>query len=264
MAQPLITSRFQRRRAFLRRLRLYGYGSVAVLFATFLAYLFIASPLFKVGSLSVSAPTEISEEGLLASLKAEVLAQPLGWLGADNYLSWPDTVSYTGSAISSVRIEKSFWSRGITITALPRTRAAVWCDGSIHIDACYWVDDGGLAFQHAPRAEGQLVQTIVDATPQTTVVIEQPVIDKQAFSIIQTILKETARLGVSTTNLNVHRELQEFWVDTEQGARIIFSLRFDPVPTALPALTEFLRKPGLGKLAYINLTVENRAYVKYR
>ncbi len=253
-------SRFQRRRTFFKRLRLYGYVSGGVLFAVLLVYLFAASPLFKIGALTIVGGESIDQEKLIALLKTEVVSQPLGWLGADNYLAWPTDLEYAAPQIAGLAIDKSFWSRGITITVTPRQRYAVWCnEGS----DCDWIDESGIIFEPAPVAEGQLVQTVFDQGG-TLGAIGDRVLASSSFNIVKKIIEGTKALDLSVTKITINRSAEEVLVDTGAGARIIFSMRFDPEQTALPALVRFIKKPGLSNLSYVNLTVENRAFTKQK
>ncbi len=255
-------SRLQRRQKFFRRLRLYGYASGGVLAAVLFFYLFAGSPLFKVGALKVVGGESIDQSALISLLKSQVAATSLGWLGADNYLAWPTTLDYTAPLVSSIAIEKSFWSRAVAITVIPRQRYAVWCgEAAAASDACYWVDETGVLFETAPVAEGQLVQTIFDTAP-TLGSLGSSVLETSTFQKVKKIIDGAKKLDMSIAKITVNRRLEEVWLDTAGGTRIIFSSRFDPEPTALPALSRFIKKPGLSGLAYVNLTVENRAFTK--
>ena len=256
------TPRLQRRRAFFRRLRLYGYVSLAVLLVVGIGYLIFGSPLFKIGELTVTGAPDINQDELIAQLKTQVAAGDSGWLGADNYLAWPETIEYSAPRVKSVSIEKSFWSRGITVTVTPRKRYTVWCAGTEETN-CYWTDETGTPFEYAPVSDGQLVQTVFSPTT-TSVSLGSPVLPTEDFTVVREILDGIQKLDLTVTRVTINEQSQELRVDTGSGARIIFSLRFDPKPTALPALARFIKKPGLAKLEYVNLTVENRAFVKNR
>ncbi len=252
------SSRLETRRTFFRRLRLYGYFSAVILILTGVVYLFTGSPLFKVGSLRVINANGIDESVLITTLKAQVAASSHGWLGADNWLAWSEKLTYSTPRIATISVTKSFWDRGITITVAPRERYVVWCGTN---ENCYWVDTNGVIFEPAPVADGQLVQTVFDdAEPVGS--IGNTVLATETFSIVKKILDGTQALSMNIVKVAIHRSLQELIITTAQGSRILFSLRFDPTPTALPALARFIQKPGLSKLEYVNLTVENRAFTK--
>jgi hypothetical protein len=261
---PPTTSRLQRRRNFFKRLRLYGYASGIFLLAVGIIYLVVGSPVFKIGSLSITGVEASQQESILLALKATVAAGSLGWLGPDNYLAWPEDSSYTTTQVKQVSIKKSLFNRRVTITVVPRDRYAVWCSAAQSSAPCYWVDSDGIIFERAPVAEGQLVQTIFDSATGTAAGIGEPVLPSSSFSVVSKALEGMRSLDIPVAKITVSRALQELWIDTTGGTRLIFSLRFDPSPTALPAVARFVSKPGLRSLEYINLTVENRAFVKYR
>ena len=262
---PPLASRMQRRRAFFRRLRWYGYFAGVALLLTGLTYLCVYSPMFRITEVKIVGAGQMQTEALLAALKVQVAASPLGWLGNDNYLAWPDELPYRTAQVQNISIQKSFLPRSITIHVTPRTRYAVWCnDIEARQQSCYWVDPNGIIFERAPIAEGQLVQTIYDDASGAFGLIGEPVLAESSFQIVKKVVEGTQALGLAVRRMRITHELQELRVDTEQGARILFSLRFDPEPTALPALARFMKKPGLTRVEYLNLTVENRAYVKHK
>lgn len=258
------SGRMQRRRAFFRRLRLYIYTGGSLLLLVGLGYLAIASPLFKVGELSIQSSSAVDKDALIASLKAQVAAGSWGWLGADNYLAWSSNLHYSTPHVKEITVEKSFWSRSIIITVQARERYAVWCNPGSTEDSCYWIDHEGIVFEYAPVADGQLVQTIFDTATSTPGAIGEPVLPLDEFSAISKTLDRARHLNLPIHKITVDRLRQELWLDTDAGTRIMLSLRFDPEPAALPAIERFIQKPGLSKLEYLNLTVENRAFVKYR
>lgn len=265
MAIRVTTSRLQRRRAFFRRLRIYGYGAGIILLALGIGYLVIISPLFKISSVVVEGGETIDRDALLATLKKQVAASRLGWLGTDNYLAWPSGIDYSTAQVKDVSVKKSIFSRSIVITASARDRYAVWCaNRSASGEPCYWVDPSGIMFARAPVAEGQLVQTIYDDGTATIGAIGDPVLASSSFLFVKKIIAGTKRFELRVHSMTVSRALQELILETATGARVNFSLRFDPEPTALPALARFMEKPGLDKLEYVNLTVENRAFIKTR
>ncbi len=255
-------SRLQRRRQFFKRLRLYAYISGIFLLIISAAYLITRSSFFKLGEIKIVSTEPINESLLLATLRTQVAARPIAaWLGADSYFAWPLDLRYAAPNIATISIEKSFWAKIITITVIPRDRYAVWCgqEGS-----CAWVDTDGILFQPAPVAEGQLVQTIFDTGVHSLGMIGDPVLSSSSFGVVKKTIDGVKRMNIGVSRIAVDGELQELQLTTNTGALIRMSLRFDPSVTALPAIGRFAEKPGFSKIEYLNLTVENRAYVKYR
>jgi len=236
-----------------------------VLILVGIAYLIIGSPLFKISELKIVNAETIDESVLLSTIKSQIASQPLGgFLGPDNYISWNNDIAYTSPLVTTITIEKSFWDRSVTITVSPRKRYAVWCSGSIMETNgnCRWIDEAGIAFEVAPIAEGQLVQTIFDNGSSSNPGIGNSVINTGSFEVVKKILDNIRHLDIRVTEIKLDRQKQELRVITSSNNYILFSIRFDPIPTALPALHRFLANPGLDKLQYINLTVENRAFIK--
>lgn len=257
------TSRLQRRRHFFRRLRLYAYVSGSILALVGIAYFFIGSSVFNITELRVIGVEDSEQEKVLHDLRAQVAEHSLGWLGTNHYFAWTESLSYQTPLVANITIEKKFWPRSITITATPRDRFAVWCSTATDAE-CFWVDAGGILFAAAPVSEGQIVQTIFDTATSTMSRIGEPVLASSSFAYIKKIMTAAQELNLSIHTMTVNRPLQELWLDTSAGARIRVSLRFDPEPTAIPAIIRFSKNPGFHALEYLNLTVENRAFVKYR
>jgi len=257
------SSRLQRRRTFFRRVRLYLYSSAGLLLIIGLLYLIIGSGWFKIAEIKIVGAEPQDERALLVSLKTQVAARNLaGWLGADNYLSWPTDLHYTAPTITDVRIEKAFWPKTVEVTVVPRTRFVVWCKSDTE---CYWVDEKGVAFKTSPITEGQLVQTIFDnAASSSPVMLGDQVIAPNAFDVIRKVIFAVREMNISVISMAIDQDLQELNIYTAAGARVGLSLRFNPNISAIPAMRRFSDKPGFSKIEYLNLTVENRAYVKYR
>jgi hypothetical protein len=227
-----------------------------------LIYIFVGSSVFKISAITVVSAEPVDEAKLISILKAQVAARPTaGWLGVDSYFSWPLDLQYTAPNISTITIEKSYWNKTITVTVVPRQRYAVWCSSET---SCAWVDTTGVLFQPAPIAEGQLVQTIFENGTSSVGAIGDFVLSSSSFDVVKKVIDSTKSINLSISRVLVDRELQELHLTTASGALIMLSLRFDPTSTALPAIRRFAEKPGYTNIDYLNLTVENRAYVKYR
>lgn len=264
MPQPLITSRLQRRRAFFRRLRIYGYISGAFLILLFIAYLTIASPLFKITSLTITGAPAESEDLLRTGITSKILERRVsGFFGPEHYFAWPNKLAYTSPLIKDITIKKSFWSRSVLITITPRQRFAVWCPTASGTTDCFWIDETGILFEAVPEPEGQIFYTLYDETGETKR-FGDFISTQKMIAVTEKILSGLRETGLLVNKLRVNYNERELTAIIEPNIRVLFSTTFDPTTTAIPALKDFIEKSKQKKIDYINLTVEHRAYVKYK
>ena len=71
------------------------------------------------------------------------------------------------------------------------------------------------------------------------------------------VLKEK---NITATDISFDKKLQELNVKTLEGAKIIFSTRFNPISIFVSAYESIVKKIGFKSIKYLDLTVENRIY----
>ncbi len=256
----------QSQRKFFRRIRWYAIIGGVILLVLLLALLVVRSPFFKINEMIVvGVPSELQTK-IIAELTINILRIPRSAiLGPDNYFSWPEKFPYTADEATMISIKKDLFDRKITLTVTPRQRYAVWCQGQPEESLnCFWIDQLGVIFESAPIADGQLVRTIYSASPIGRPLTGTPILAQEIFSVIKKTLDGLSSLDIGLEKIEYKQSLQELHLITSGGTLLMISTRFDPSPTVLPSIRRLSSNPGLDKLTYINLTVENRAYVKYR
>lgn len=260
------------RKKFWDRMRIYGYVAGALLLVILIGYVFVGSPIFKISTITINSPSNIDSEAIIKIVKEQV-RNHAGLLGPDSYFSWDENATYTAPNVSLIAVEKKIFSKTITLKVSPRERFIVWCAGADTSDAspdasvgvsCFWADQSGLLFEPAPVTEGQLVLSVYDDAPAALLVLGQPVLEADQFEAVSKIFRSDILKEIGIRSIKLSRSLEQLEAMTNGGTKLLFSVRFDPTLTALPALIKFQTNPGLSKLEYINLTVENRAFVKYR
>jgi hypothetical protein len=250
---------------FFKRLRWYLISGVSVLLGVLALALVVRSPIFKIDDIEVTGVSKELVSAIKKDLTINILKIPRSaLLSPKSYFAWPKDFAYSASAVSALTLEKSIWGKEIVFKATPRERYVIWCQNSKgEQQQCFWVDVLGSAFAIAPFGEGQLVRTIFSKDGGTTS-LGATVTDTKTFSNIKKIIDGTKEFPVAIQKFEYIDSLAELHLVTTAGTIVRFSTRFDPNPTALPALRRLVNKPGLEKLLYANLTVENRAYLKYR
>jgi hypothetical protein len=262
-----LTAAQQTRRAFLRRVRWYAIIGGVLLLAIGAGGLVVQSPIFKSTELVFEGVPSGAQESVVRDLKTDILQiHRSAILGTDHYFSWPSKLSYSAAAASAVNIKKDLFSKTITFNIVPRQRYAVWCQATTNEaeDSCFWIDNLGIAFDIAPVAQGQLVRTIFATSDAEPPVIGRAVTSAETFGIIKKIIDAVLEMNIAVDTTTYDGARSELRLTTNTGTIVRLSTRFDPEATALPALKRLAGKPGLNNFEYVNLTVENRAFLKPR
>lgn len=252
-----------KKRAFFTRLRWYAIIAGTVLLAVAACALFTKTKIFFINEIEIKG---VPEE-LALTIKRDLTLQILGiprsaLLSPMSYFAWPKDFPYRAAVVNSIKIEKKLLNREVRFFATKREGYAVWCKGENSEESCFWIDPLGVAFSKAPRTEGQLVRTI--HSDQGAISIDMPILGQNEFSVLRKIIDGLKELPATIEKIEYLKELSEIHLITPLGTKIRLSTRFDPALTALPALRRLIVSPGLNALEYANLTVENRAYLKYR
>lgn len=279
--------RIQARRRKVRRLKAFILLFLLVSFASGAAYLLKTSGVFQINSIVVNGVEGAEQADLLRRLDDAVAANLIArLLGPRNYFAWPNTMESPFASLASLTVEKNFWSRTVILTAEKRNKYGTWCallptpaadepeekraapDAAApaeqrKTDACFWFDETGILFDHAPATQGQLIATVSeerDALPA----LETVILEGDDLENVKRVLAYLKTGGLSVTELTMKRNLRELHAKTAQGALILFSTRENPEPLAFSSLETFLGKNDLSRIEYIDLTVPNKLYVKRR
>lgn len=239
-----------KRRRFILRVKLYGAVSGVILLLIGLTAL-LRSSFFQVKNIEVSGLKSLAKEEFISNIKTASQNEFLAAiLGSDNYLLWFNKVQYNHPAIVNMTVKRDFWNRKLVFDVEEREPYGIWC-----FETCYWFDEKGVLFKEAPQTEGTLVYKIIDSGVKANA---EPFKFENVMKILG-ILKERQ---IPVRNIKIDEKLQELSLQTYEGAAMIFSLRFDPSATLLSALDTVVKKLGLNKINYLDLTVENRIYYK--
>ena len=226
-------------------------------------YIIFLSPLMKV-QVEVVGNQRINSEELLAAIQNQLLNKTIPkLLGINNYLSWIGKVKLDEPLLAKLTVDKMLWQKKVRLIIEERQPFGVWCHDSANLQhACYWFDKTGALFENAPAPEGHLILRI-DSDAAATPVIGQPTVNQEWYQVILRIIGFFEKNNLAVKKYEFKEPLQEFHALSLAGASVNFSLRFDPA-NSLAGLATFLEKNSLKGLQYIDLTVENRMYVKSR
>lgn len=237
----------QRRKRIIFRIKI-SLFSAAFLLILVAGWYFIANAsIFKIKFFEVNGLDVFSKEEFLNNIKPLVLNGYFSnALGFDNIWAWPNKISYEHPALKQVRLNKDFWKRTINFDVEERQRYGIWC--SENDTNCSWFDKEGFFFDGAPTTEGFLVLKVSGEKPGLEI------------SNILRILDVLERKNIAAMDIAFDEKLQELSVKTLEGAKIIFSTRFNSVPIFASAYESIVKKIGFKSIKYLDLTVENRIY----
>ncbi|MBI2033899.1 MAG: hypothetical protein HYT13_02260 [Candidatus Liptonbacteria bacterium] len=258
----------QRRR---RRQRIYfKLISVSVFFFALIlggGWLIFRSSFFNVEKITVLGNKDIKKEEVIGLVKNFILQGSFlrNFLGFENFLAWPKEVGHESLAslptLGSLQVKKNYGERSIILTVTEREPFGVLCLKKNLPSECFWFDREGVIFKRFFEVEGNLIKSLNDYYQENlrlgSKILPEGFIPN-LISIFEVINQSSLSIKeISLKNLG----LQEVEVDTYDGPKIYFSLRF-PAENTLAVIQSLLEKTGFKKLDYLDLRVENRAYYR--
>ncbi len=266
-------------RASRRRRRVFFFIFLITAYLVFVAAVWIVaySPFFSIKDINITGNKNVPNDDVMTLVKADIYRYSFikRVLGMRNILIWPrnfsDEIFRFYPELKSVSVEKNYWERKIKIIAEEKQAFGVWClknfagvNGTSTADAssnCFWFDSGGIIFKKAIEAEGNLIISVNDYS-QKNIGLNSKILPERFMPNILSIFRAVSQSGlrVKETRLN-DISLEEMEVDTYDGPKIYFSLRFpaDNVPDVINSLKE---KSIFVGLQYMDFRVENRVYYK--
>lgn len=260
-------SKNQRQRHYRNlRIKIYLWTGLILLVAIFGIYGAFKLPFLQIKEFSIGSPStgqaSVSSGGVsgridLEAIKAEVLKNKIAqFLGVDNFLSWPEE-------LGGILVKKDYFNGVLELSAaVSLERFIIWCSSlSTGDSACYWVNRGGVVVETAPETEGSAIFKVNDSR-EAALIGGKEVLDKKLFGNLVKIINGLAGLPIGIVNLSFNERLQELAANGTKGEKIIFSLRFAPAEKAFTYLKELASSGKLRSSEYVDLTVENRIYLK--
>ncbi len=242
------------------RIKLYILGGGIGLLGILIFYVVSVSPIFKI-KVEIIGHQRLSQERLLEEIYDNFSQGFLGKiLGPENYLAWPKKISLKNPLLAKLTVEKSITDKKITLIVEERQPSGIWCFNSQKEPDCYWFDKEGVLFESAPAPEGHLILH-VDYDQNKKVPLGESPIKKEWLSVLNEAVNFFQNQNIPIKSYSIMDSLEELRAKTLIGADIRFSLRFSP-QNSLAALVLYLQKNNLRNVGYIDLTVENRMYVK--
>lgn len=241
-------SKAERRRYYRNfRIKAYLFAGILLLIGVAVLYAIFNLPFLKIKHFDVNEGVDL-ESAQIEVLKSEVARL----LGVENFLSWPSKLG------KNVEVDKDFFTGTLELVGNFPEKFAIWCS-----QGCHWLDRKGMVLGPAPDTEGSSIPKIEDLG-ETALVIEQPVLAEELFANIVKILDGLGNLPLRIKGFKFNERLQELIANGTRGERLIFSARFTPPAKSFNYLRDLALAGDLRNAEYVDLTVENRIYLKSR
>jgi len=245
--KKLLLSKREKKKHYRRlRFKIYIFGGLGLIVLAVLFYLLVHSPALKIKS------TEIAGVVNLDNIRVEVLKSRWSqFWGIDNLLAWPSTVG-------NVKVKREYNTRILKLIGPELEQYAIWCAQS-----CYWVNKEGIAVERSPDTEGSSIIKVNDLRDKI-LAIARPVFDNGSFKYVAGIFDGLANLPIRLKEYTFDGRLQELTAHGINGEEFIFSIRFEPTEKLFASLAEVIERNNINNFEYVDLTVENRIYLKQR
>jgi hypothetical protein len=126
---------------------------------------------------------------------------------------------------------------------------------------CWWFDEKGILFERSVSAQGSIIKVINDYS-RRDIRTGGKMISEEFITPLFSVLQVLSEAGISIKEIRLNDlDYQELQVETYDGPRLLFSLRFPP-QGALAVLQNLEKRSDYGKMDYVDFRVENRAYFK--
>lgn len=226
------------------RIKFYlGFGALALL-GILVLYGALNLPFLEIKQFEVSGNVRFDD------LRAEILKNEFAQLiGFRNFLSWP-------VKMDGVEVDKDYFGGILKLTSEKPERFAIWCSAE-----CYWVNRRGVILGQAPDTEGSSISKINDKNGMV-LIVGKSVLNENLFLNIVDIVDGIDNLPIRMENFSFNSRLQELTANGVRGERLIFSARFAPSSKAFAYLNDLILSGKLRNAGYVDLTVENRVYLK--
>jgi len=156
--------------------------------------------------------------------------------------------------VKEVSYERSYLKREVLLKVEEREHYGMWCFS----EKCWWFDKQGVIFKEAPLTRGNFIKVIYG---DREIRRGEKIVKEELFINLADILSILERVNLEVDRFEIEDIKNEEMIAYSKGVPIYFSLRINPIFTekALNSLKE-----ELGKISYVDLRSENRAFYKYK
>ncbi|TSC89074.1 MAG: hypothetical protein G01um10143_455 [Parcubacteria group bacterium Gr01-1014_3] len=247
------------------RIKLYLWIGAAVLVLVLGVWAFLKAPFFIIKEIEVTGLTKLTSEDVLDELQASILQT--GWaraLGVRHFAAWPTQMQIPNPLIAKVDIAKHYLNNRLEIKVQEQEYFSVWCRISQNNGTnCFWLNENGVTVAPAPDTEGALIYRVVEKNENEAALGEE-IINQREWPNIKNILESLSDLSLKIKEFVYNGRLQELIAYGTAGEKLIFSTRLNYGEKVLGYIKTSAEKGDLKRSEYLDLTVENRIYLKPR
>jgi len=128
--------------------------------------------------------------------------------------------------IADFTVSKNYLARKVIVEATPRERTLIWCLAPA--GGCFWIDPSGFIFEDALEPSGGNIKAVHDSTGRG-LGVGGYALPADMFTNLTSALNLLKESGVTISEVRIDNlNFQEFTVTTTGGAKLRFSLRYDP------------------------------------
>ncbi len=254
----MLEERINKERAWFRIWSYLFAGAVVLVFIFGVAGL-VYLPWLRFKDIKVEGNIRTTSADIVRALTSAALNRPLAkYLGYTSMFLWGmDNPEVGTPLVASVNLERNWFNREIIVTVRERERYAAWCAAET---SCVWIDSFGVALEAAPATDGQLVNMIYSASKEP-VQLGEHVIEENKFIYFKKILDVIVSARIAVSRIEYDVMTYGVVVKTSAGARLLFSLRFDPGFTIAP-FSSIADRKDFSRMDYVDFRIENRVYYK--
>lgn len=225
-------------------------------------------------AIQVSGASSVPQEMIEATISQALSGKSAGISHTNILLLNPQNLSRLLQEqfprLSEAKVKRTWNPLGLSVEVTERTTAVLWCvgelseEGGVRTHACFAVDENGVAFDEAPKSEGALVLSIIDAT-QAAPLLGETVIAKEELEVlfeVREVLKNLA--GVVVVRM-VRAQAGELRAETAQRWYVVLDPRADTAAqvTALrEVLAQVITPEERLALEYIDVRTPGRVFYK--
>jgi len=204
------------------------------------------SPIFQIESINVDGAELIDPTKISGPVSG-------------NILFWkPPVLIDEIPQLASLAFEKDIANNSISINVKEREKSIIWCLEPRN--ECFWADESGFIFTNAPSPDGVFLISVVRDYTERDLNIGDNVLPQELFVNLDSTIRLLSSVDIPIDELRINDlKFKEATGFVSGGPEIYFSLLVDPSfgKNVLEALST---SPEWGRVQYIDLRVENRAY----